>query len=77
MLNTSRIETTGIIATLFGVGSFALLIPNPLMPASVAHSHLWETLLSDLLLGAIVDGRWLQTRSPPDRAKRRPCQGSS
>jgi hypothetical protein len=54
MLNTSRIETTGIIATLFGVGSFALLIPNPLMPASVAHSHLWETLLSDLLLGAIV-----------------------
>jgi hypothetical protein len=54
MLNTRRIETAGIIATLFGVGSFALLIPNPLMPASVAHSHLWETLLSDLLLGAIV-----------------------
>jgi hypothetical protein len=54
MLNTSRIETAGIIAALFGVGSFALLIPNPLMPASVAHSHLWETLLSDLLLGAIV-----------------------
>jgi hypothetical protein len=54
MLNTSRIETTGIIAALFGVGSFALLIPNPLMPASVAHSHLWETLLSDLLLDAIV-----------------------
>ena len=54
MLNTRRIETAGIIAALFGVGSFALLIPNPLMPASVAHSHLWETLLSDLLLGAIV-----------------------
>ncbi len=54
MLNARRIETAGIIAALFGVGSFALLIPNPLMPASVAHSHLWETLLSDLLLGAIV-----------------------
>ena len=54
MLNTRRIEIEGIIAALFGVGSFALLIPNPLMPASVAHSHLWETLLSDLLLGAIV-----------------------
>jgi len=53
-LNTRRIETAGIIAALFGVGSFALLIPNPLMPASVAHSHLWETLGSDLLLGAIV-----------------------
>ena len=54
MLNTRRIETAAIIAALFGVGSFALLIPNPLMPASVAHSHFWETLWSDLLLGAIV-----------------------
>jgi hypothetical protein len=54
MLNTRRIETAGIIAALFGVGSFALFIPNPLMPASVAHSHFWETLLSDLLLGAVV-----------------------
>jgi hypothetical protein len=54
MLKTRRIETAGIIAALFGVGSFVLFIPNPLMPASVAHSHFWETLLSDLLLGAIV-----------------------
>ncbi len=54
MLNTRRIETAGIIAALFGVGSFALLIPNPVMPASVAHSHFWETLWCDLLLGAIV-----------------------
>jgi hypothetical protein len=44
MLNTRRIETVAIIAALFGVESFALLIPNPLMPASVAHSHFWETL---------------------------------
>jgi hypothetical protein len=54
MLNTRRIETAGIIAALFGVGSFALLMPNTLMPASVAHSHFWETLWCDLLLGAIV-----------------------
>ena len=54
MLNTRRIETAVIIAALFGVGSFALFIPNPLMPVSVAHSHFWETLGSDLLLGAIV-----------------------
>jgi hypothetical protein len=54
MLNTRRIETAGIIAALFGVWSFVLLMPNPLMPASVAHSHFWETLWSDLLLGAIV-----------------------
>ncbi len=54
MLNTRRIETANIIAALFGVGSFVLLLPNSLMPASVAHSHFWETLGSDLLLGAIV-----------------------
>src|SRR6266404_3467909 len=54
MLNTTRIATASIIAALFGVWSFALLMPNPLMPASVAHSHFWETLWSDLLLGAIV-----------------------
>jgi hypothetical protein len=54
MLNSRRIEIAGIIAALFAVGSFALFIPNPLMPASVAHSHFWETLGSDLLLGAIV-----------------------
>jgi len=54
LLNTRRIETAAIIAALFAVGSFALFIPNPLMPASVAHSHFWETLWSDLLLGAIV-----------------------
>ena len=54
MLNTRRIETAGIIAALFGVWSFVLFMPNPLMPASVAHSHFWETLWSDLLLGAIV-----------------------
>ena len=54
MLNTRRIETAGIIAALFGVWSFVLLVPNPLMPTSVAHSHFWETLWCDLLLGAIV-----------------------
>ncbi|NYF78256.1 hypothetical protein [Granulicella arctica] len=59
MLNTRRIETAGIVAALFGVGSFVLLLPNPLMPASIAHSHFWETLGCDLLLGAIVS--WVLT----------------
>jgi len=54
MLNNRRIETAGIVAALFGVWSFVLFMPNPLMPPSVAHSHFWETLWSDLLLGAIV-----------------------
>jgi hypothetical protein len=59
MLNTRRVETAGIIAALCGVWSFVLLMPNPLMPSSVAHSHFWETLWCDLLLGAIVG--WILT----------------
>jgi hypothetical protein len=54
MLKATRVETACTIAALFGVWSFVLLMPNPLMPASVAHSHFWETLWCDLLLGAIV-----------------------
>src|SRR5260370_15784374 len=69
MLNTGRIETASIIAALFGVWSFALLMPNPLMPASVAHSHFWETLWSDLLLGAIVGWVLAAHTSPPARGQ--------
>ncbi len=67
MLNTRRIETASIIAALFGVWSFALLMPNPLMPASVAHSHFWETLWCDLLLGAIVG--WVLAADPEPAAR--------
>jgi hypothetical protein len=59
MLPTGKIETASIVAALFGVGSFALFIPNPLMPPSIAHSHFWETLGEDLILGAIVG--WVLT----------------
>lgn len=62
MLTTRRVETAGIIATLFGVGSFVLLMPNPLMPASVAYSHFWETLGCDLLLGVITG--WVLVAAP-------------
>ncbi len=54
MLKMTRLETACTIAALFGIWSFVLLMPNPLMPASVARSHFWETLWCDLLLGAIV-----------------------
>ena len=54
MLKTTRLQTACTIAALFGIWSFVLLMPNPLMPASVAHSHFWETLWCDLILGAIV-----------------------
>ncbi len=54
MLKTTHLQTTCTIAALFAIWSFVLLLPNPLMPASVAHSHFWETLWCDLILGAIV-----------------------
>jgi hypothetical protein len=54
MLKTTRLKTACTIAALFGLWSFALLMPNPFMPPSVAHSHFWETLWCDLLLGATV-----------------------
>jgi hypothetical protein len=71
MLNTGRIETAGIIAALFGVWSFVLLMPNPLMTASVAHSHFWETLWCDLLMGAIVG--WVLTAGVKPTRKLEPA----
>jgi hypothetical protein len=63
MLKTSRLETACTISALFGVWSFVLLMPNPLMPPSVTRSHFWETLWCDLILGAIV-GWVLAARMP-------------
>jgi hypothetical protein len=37
-------------------------MPNPLMPASVARSHFWETLWCDLLLGGLVG--WVLHATP-------------
>ena len=42
----------------------ALLLPNPLMPATVARSHLWETLAFNLIFGALM-GWLLGSRRPP------------
>src|SRR5258708_1211212 len=68
MLNTGRIETAGIVAALFGVWSFVLLMPNPLMTTSVAHSHFWEPLWSDLLLGGM--GGWVLAGGGKPTARR-------
>jgi hypothetical protein len=68
-LNPGRIETATILAALFGVWSFALLLPNPVMPHAVAHSHFWETLGSDLLLGAIVGWMLAPDTKAPDQTQ--------
>lgn len=68
MLKATRVETAFTIAALFGVWSFPLLLPNPLMPASVAHTHFWETLWSDLILGATVGWTLAKTGASRSRA---------
>ncbi len=41
-------------------GSVMLILPNPLMPPSIAHTHLIETLTSGLMFGAFVG--WTMAR---------------
>ena len=47
-------------AALFvSVWTTALLLPNPIMPASVVHSHFWETLGFSLLFDSLAG--WLMS----------------
>jgi hypothetical protein len=63
MLHTSRRESA-LAATLFlTCWTTVLLLPNPLMPASVARSHFWETLGFSLVFGALAG--WLLCFTAP------------
>jgi hypothetical protein len=63
MLHTSRRESA-LAAALFSAGwTTVLLLPNPLMPASVARSHFWETLGFSLVFGALAG--WLLCFTSP------------
>ncbi len=57
MLHTSRRESALAAALFSACWTTALLLPNPLMPASVARSHFWETLGFSLVFGALAG--WL------------------
>ncbi len=57
MLHTSRRESALAAALFSACWTTVLLLPNPLMPASVARSHLWETLGFNLVFGALAG--WL------------------
>jgi hypothetical protein len=54
MLRTARWETALAMAVFVSVWTIALLLPNPIMPASVAHSHFWETLSFNLVFGSLA-----------------------
>jgi hypothetical protein len=63
MLHTSRWESA-LAAVLFSAcWTTVLLLPNPLMPASVARSHFWETLGFSLVFGALAG--WLLCFTAP------------
>ena len=51
------------IAAFLASWTTALLLPNPLMPETVARSHFWETLWFNLTFGALM--AWLLGKSRP------------
>lgn len=61
MLRVARWERALAMALFLSVWTTALLLPNPMMPPSVARSHFWETLGFSLVFGALAG--WLL--SPP------------
>jgi len=54
MLRGGRWERVMAAAFFPASWTTALLLPNPLMPSSVARSHLWETLAFNLMFGALM-----------------------
>ncbi len=63
MLHTSRRESALAAALFLACWTTALLLPNPLMPASVARSHFWETLGFSLVFGSFAG--WLLCFTAP------------
>ena len=63
MLHASRWEAALAAALFSACWTTLLLLPNPLMPASVARSHFWETLGFNLVFGALAG--WLLRFTAP------------
>ena len=57
MLRVARWESAMATALFLSAWTTVLLLPNPLMPASVARSHFWETLGFSLVFGTLLG--WL------------------
>lgn len=73
MLRAARWESALAAAVFLACWTTGLLLPNPLMPASVARSHFWETLGFSLIFGALLG--WLM--SPPPRAVSKSARAAS
>jgi hypothetical protein len=62
MLRGGRARVAFGVALMYAVldGSAMLILPNPLMPPTVAHTHMVELIVSGLIFGAFVG--WAMTR---------------
>jgi hypothetical protein len=63
MLYASRRESALAAALFLACWTTILLLPNPLLPASVTRSHFWETLGFNLVFGALAG--WLLCFAAP------------
>jgi len=63
-LRAPKWEAVLTISAFLSVWSLALLLPNPIMPRTVALSHFWETFLCFLVFGAVL-GWMLSNRQRP------------
>lgn len=63
MLRAARWESALAAALFLACWTTGLLLPNPLMPSSVAHSHFWETLGFSLVFGTLLG--WLLGKTIP------------
>jgi hypothetical protein len=71
MLRAARWESALASALFLACWTTGLLLPNPLMPASVAHSHFWETLGFSLIFGTLLG--WLLSTPPSTGMERAPA----
>lgn len=67
MLRSSRWEGALATALFLSVWTIPLLLPNPVMPSSVARTHFWETLGFSLVFGGLAG--WLLSSPPKQIAK--------
>jgi hypothetical protein len=67
MLRVQRWEVAMAVAFFLAAWTTVLLLPNPLMPASVSRSHLWETFSFSLVFGALLG--WVMSSPAASAAK--------
>jgi hypothetical protein len=66
MLRVARWETSLAMALFLSVWTTTLMLPNPLMPPAVAHTHFQETLGFSIVFGALAG--WLLSTPRPAAA---------